>query len=198
MSGAARIMISVTVTGEARSFVTRSGARAGDRLFVSGTLGDAAMGMRLLESRAKRGNAPPARRLLRAFLDPSPRLDLGSILARRGLASAMIDISDGLAVDLSHICEESGVGAELDLAAIPISAELRKASARPLDLALNGGEDFELLFAVRPRNAQHLRPLMKRFKLTEIGRFVPGKKIWAIRSDGKKRPLAIKGYEHFK
>ena len=198
MSGAARIMISVTVTGEARRFVPRSGARAGDRLFVSGTLGDAAMGMRLLERRAKRGNPTYARRLVRTFLDPSPRLELGSLLARLGLASAMIDVSDGLAVDLAHLCEESGVGAELNLAAIPISSELRRTSGRPLDLALHGGEDFELLFAVRPRNLSRLRRLAKRFKLTEIGRFAPGWKIWAVGMDGIRRPLAIRGYEHFK
>jgi thiamine-monophosphate kinase len=198
MSAAARVMISVTVAGEAASLIPRSGAKPGDGVFVSGTLGDAAMGMRLLERSAGPGKKRLSRRLRKAFLDPPPRLDLGSLLARQGLASAMIDISDGLAVDLAHICEESGVGVELDLVAIPISAELRRASARPLDLALYGGEDFELLFAVRPRNAPRLRSLAKRFKLTEIGRFVAGKKIWAVGSDGKKRPLAIKGYEHFR
>ncbi|HVP91518.1 MAG TPA: thiamine-phosphate kinase [Terriglobales bacterium] len=197
-SAAARTMIAVTVTGEARRFVTRRGARPGDRVFVSGTLGDAAMGLRLLGRRGAAGRGRPSGRLLRAFLDPAPRLELGALLARRGLASAMIDLSDGLAVDLSHIAEESGAGAEVDLAAIPLSKELRRASSRPLDLALHGGEDFELLFTVRPRNLPRLRALGKRFPVTEIGRIVPGRRLLAVGPDGAKRPLAVKGYEHFR
>ncbi len=199
LSAAARIMIAVTVTGEARRFVTRSGARPGDRVFVSGTVGDAAMGLRLLERRgAGRRYDRSSRRLLRAFLDPAPRLELGTLLARKGLASAMIDVSDGLAVDLAHVLEESRVGAEIDPARIPLSTELRRASARPLDLALHGGEDFELLFTVRPRNLPRLRALGKRFPVTEIGRIVPGRRLLAVGADGAKRPLAAKGYEHFR
>ncbi len=197
-SSAARVMIAVTVTGEARRFVTRGGARPGDRIFVSGTLGDAAMGLRLLERRGDAGMGRPSGRLLRAFLDPSPRLELGALLARRGMASAMIDISDGLAVDLSHVAEESDLGAEIDLARIPLSRELRRASARPLELAIHGGEDFELLFTVRPRNLPRLRSLAKRFPLTEIGRIVPGRRLLTVGLDGARRPLKVKGYEHFR
>jgi thiamine-monophosphate kinase len=192
------IMISVTVTGEAPVVIPRSGAKPGDRLFVSGTLGDAAMGLRLLERGGKAGRRGAPGRLLRAFLNPSPRLQLGSVLARRKLASAMIDISDGLSVDLAHLCEESGVGAEVDLPRIPISDELRRSTKRPLNLALNGGEDFELLFAVRPANLDRARRLSRRFNLTEIGRFTPRKRILAIDFSGCKRPLPIRGYEHFR
>ena len=110
----------------------------------------------------------------------------------------MIDISDGLAVDLAHICEESRVGAELELGRVPTSPELRRASGRPLEPALNGGEDFELLFTVRPRNIPRLRSLGKRFMITEIGRITAGKKIMAVDPAGRKRPLKIRGYEHFK
>jgi thiamine-monophosphate kinase len=198
ISAAGRIMIAATVTGAARSFVTRRGARPGDRIFISGTLGDAAAGRRLLERGAKPGKGRSSDRLLEAFLDPSPRLELGFLLVRRELASAMIDISDGLTVDLAHICEESGVGAEVELKRIPLSRELLRASERPLDLALNGGEDFELLFTVQPRNVSRLRYLGRRFKITEIGRIIPGKRIWAVGPGGAKRPLAVKGYEHFK
>jgi thiamine-monophosphate kinase len=198
LSSSRQIVIAVTLTGEARRFVTRSGAKPGDRLFVSGTLGDAAMGLRLVERGPARGKSRPAGRLVRAFLDPSPRLELGLLLARRGLASAMIDVSDGLAVDLAHICEESRVGAELEPGRVPISPELRAASRRPLDMALNGGEDFELLFTVRPRNVPRLRSLGKRFMITEIGRITAGRKILTVDPAGKKRPLKIKGYEHFK
>jgi thiamine-monophosphate kinase len=198
LSSSREIVIAVTLTGEARRFVTRSGAKPGDRLFVSGTLGDAAMGLRLVERGPARRKGRPAGRLVKSFLDPSPRLELGLLLARRGLASAMIDISDGLAVDLSHICEESRVGAELELGRVPISPELRRASRRPLEAALYGGEDFELLFTVRPRNIPRVRELEKRFKLTEIGRITARKKIMAVDSTGRKRPLKIRGYEHFR
>lgn len=198
ISRARDIMISVTVTGEAGFFVPRSGARPGDCLFVSGTLGDAAEGLRLLEKGVRPGKDRAAGRLLKAFLDPVPRLELGSFLARRKLASAMIDVSDGLSVDLAHLCEESGVGTEVDLARIPISEELRRSSKRPLDLALNGGEDFELLFTVRPQNVPRLLRLARRFEITAIGRITAGKTILAVHPAGKKKLLPIRGYEHFK
>ncbi|HMA54699.1 MAG TPA: thiamine-phosphate kinase, partial [Acidobacteriota bacterium] len=145
LSQAGKIVISVTVTGDVGSPVARSGAKAGDAIFVSGTLGDAAGGLRLLEKGGIHGVAKPVRPLVRAFLDPAPRLKLGAILGKRKLASAMIDLSDGLSVDLAHICEESGVGAEVEADRIPISPALTRFARDPLDMALNGGEDFELL-----------------------------------------------------
>jgi thiamine-monophosphate kinase len=198
ISEAREIMISVTVTGEAGPFVPRSGAKPGDLVFVSGTLGDAAAGLRLLEKGDRRRKDRAVGPLLKAFLDPAPRLELGSLLARRKLASAMIDVSDGLSADLAHICEESGVGAEVELGRIPISGALRRFMKNPLPLALDGGEDFELLFTVRPRNALRLRRLGPRFEVTEIGRITAGKKITAIDPAGIKKPLKIRGYEHFK
>jgi thiamine-monophosphate kinase len=198
ISRARQIVISVTVTGEAKTFVGRGGARPGDRIFVSGTLGDAAQGLQLLEKGFRPGKDRAAGRLLKAFLDPEPRLELGAFLARRKLASALIDVSDGLSVDLAHICEESGVGASVELGRIPVSKELRRSSKRPLDLALNGGEDFELLFMVRPRNVPRLRRVAKRFKITAIGRITAGRKILAVDSAGKKKPLQVRGYEHFR
>jgi len=198
ISRARQIVISVTVTGEAKTFVGRGGARPGDWIFVSGTLGDAAQGLQLLEKGFRPGKDRAAGRLLKAFLDPEPRLELGAFLARRKLASALIDVSDGLSVDLAHICEESGVGASVELGRIPVSKELRRSSKRPLDLALNGGEDFELLFMVRPRNVPRLRRVAKRFKITAIGRITAGRKILAVDSAGKKKPLQVRGYEHFR
>jgi len=198
ISRARQIVISVTVTGEAKTFVGRGGARPGDRIFVSGTLGDAAQGLQLLEKGFRPGKDRAAGRLLKAFLDPEPRLELGAFLARRKLASALIDVSDGLSVDLVHICEESVVGASVELGRIPMSEALRRSSKRPLDLALNGGEDFELLFTVRPRNVPRLRRVAKRFKITAIGRITAGRKILAVDSAGKKKPLQVRGYEHFR
>jgi thiamine-monophosphate kinase len=198
LSEARAIMISVTVTGSAGSFVARSGARPGDRIFVSGTLGDASQGLRLLEEGLRPGRDRDSDRLLRAFLDPVPRLELGASLARRKLASAMIDISDGLSVDLGHICEESGVGAEIELGRVPISKALRRFRKDPLTPALNGGEDFELLFTVRPRNVARVVRIAPRFALTEIGRITAGRRLVAIDSSGRKRPLKPRGWEHFR
>jgi len=198
ISASGQVMIAVTVTGEAASAVTRSGARPGDALFVSGTLGDAAEGRKLLEARHKPGERGEAGRLLKAFLDPSPRLALGAALAKRKIASAMIDLSDGLSVDLAHICEESGVGAEIDLGRLPLSSALRRLSDEPLSQALYGGEDFELLFAVRPGNTRRALALGKRFQLTMIGRFTRDRRIVAVGPNSKKRPLETRGYEHFR
>ena len=197
LSQSEKIMISVTVTGEAKSPVTRSGARAGDGIFVSGTLGDAARGFRLLEEGGLKGTSRGAGPLVRAFLDPVPRLELGALLARRKLASAMIDISDGLSVDLAHICEESRVGAEVDASRIPISAALRRLSKDPLALALHGGEDFELLFTVRQAKIAAVEKLPSKFRLTRIGRVTAGNKMFLVGPDNKKEPLRAGGFEHF-
>jgi thiamine-monophosphate kinase len=198
LSQAGQVMISVTVTGEAKYPVKRNGARPGDEIFVSGTLGDAAQGYRLLEKGGLQGLGRGVRPLLKAFLDPVPRLELGALLARRKLASAMIDISDGLSVDLAHICEESGVGAEIETSRIPRSTALKRLSKDPLDLALNGGEDFELLFTVRPDRLTAVRKLALRFKLTMIGRITADKKIYLVGADKKKTPLRQRGFEHFR
>lgn len=197
LSRSSQIMISVTVTGEARSPVTRSGARPGDAIFVSGTLGDAAGGLRLLDKGAINGVAKPVRPLVKAFLDPEPRLKLGALLARRGLASAMIDISDGLSVDLRHICEESGAGAEVEAARVPISPALARFARAPLDMALNGGEDFELLFTVRPAKEAAVEALAKTWVISRIGRMTAGRAIRLIDANGRKTPLRAGGYEHF-
>ncbi len=198
LSRADRIFISVTVTGAVRSPVTRSGARPGDRIFVSGTLGDAAAGLRLLETRAGRGKAAGAGKgLLKAFLDPSPRLELGASLARRRLASAMIDLSDGLSVDLAHICRESGVGAEIELDRIPLSPALKRFADDPLEAALHGGEDFELLFTVPAAKALAVRRLAGKHRLSEIGRITASRGLRGLRAGEAPRALAAGGYDHF-
>ena len=197
LSQAEKVVISVTVTGAAPRPVTRSGARPGDGIFVSGTLGDAAGGLRLLEKGGIHGVVKAVEPLLKAFLDPAPRLALGALLARRRLAAAMIDLSDGLSVDLAHVCEESGVGAEVETARVPISEALTKLGKDPLDLALNGGEDFELLFTVRPRNLAAVERLSSRFRLSRIGRITTGRGIALVGPGKKRRPLRPGGFEHF-
>lgn len=197
LSRAAKVMISVTVTGEVREPVRRDGARPGDAIFVSGTLGDAAGGLRLIEKGGSRGVAKPVRPLVDAFLDPVPRLKLGALLAGRGLASAMIDVSDGLSVDLAHICGESGVGAEIEAGRVPISPALERFALDPLALALDGGEDFELLFTVRPAKRAAVEALARRFRLTRIGRVTPGRRVYLVDARGRRKLLRAGGFEHF-
>jgi thiamine-monophosphate kinase len=198
LSAASKIVISVTVVGAARQVVRRGGARPGDYLFVSGSLGDAAAGRRLLE---KKGRSDPARRagrLERAFLDPRPPLELGRQLARQGLASAMIDLSDGLSVDVRHICRESRVGAEVWAESIPLSKDIRKYFSSALPLALHGGEDFELLFSVPQNRLKSLLRLGRRHPLYPIGRITRGREAVLVGPGGRRSPLPARGWQHFK
>ncbi len=197
LSQADKIMIAVTVTGDVKSPVARAGAKPGDAIYVSGTLGDAAGGLRLIEKGGIGGVVKAVRPLVAAFLDPAPRLKLGAVLARRKLVSAMIDLSDGLSVDLAHICKESGVGAEVEASRIPISTALEFFARDPLDTALNGGEDFELLFTVRPAKIPEVERLRVAYGLTRIGRITSGRRISLVGPGKKQRPLRAGGYEHF-
>jgi thiamine-monophosphate kinase len=198
ISAAKRIVVSITVIGEAGRFIRRSGARPGDLIFVSGYLGDAAAGLRLLRRGCRLGQDKRADHLLRAFLDPAPQIALGLALSRRRAASAMIDTSDGLSVDLLHLCKESGTGAEIDLDRLPLSPAIRIYEKKPERLALHGGEDYQLLFSVNSDKVSKIAGLTKRFRLQRIGRMTQGKSIQVVNARGKKRPLAVKAYEHLK
>ena len=129
-------------------------------------------------------------------LFPQPRMDVGKALLRRGLATAMIDLSDGLSTDLAHLCRESGVGAEVSAAALPVHPLARTAGpVAALDFALNGGEDYELLFAApatvrMPRSVAGVR-------VTRIGRLTRGIAITITYSAGLSRPMKPGGWEHF-
>jgi thiamine-monophosphate kinase len=198
LSQADEIMITVTVTGDVGRPIARRGAKPGDAIYVSGTLGDAAGGLRLLEKGGIHGVVKTVRPLLDAFLDPSPPLALGALLGRRKLAAAMIDLSDGLSADLAHICEESGVGAEIEAERIPISEALKRFTRHPLDLALNGGEDFELLFTVRPAKRAAVEALAAKHRLTRIGVITPGRSVRLVGPGKRKRTLRAGGFEHFR
>ncbi len=198
ISRAQTIMISVTVLGEGKNPIGRSGAKPGHRIFVSGCLGDAKLGFILTMKGFSPGRDNRADPVLRAFLDPEPRITLGRELARRKIPSSMIDISDGLSVDLMHLCQESGTGAEIELEKLPLSPGMRKfGGKKAVEYALHGGEDFELLFTAPPGKQALVEDLNKRFKITVIGRMTAKKGIYAIDSSGRKKPLEIKGYEHF-
>lgn len=152
----------------------RDGARAGDELYVSGTLGDAAGGLELLRRRAP-ARAAAARYLRRRFEYPEPRLALGRAL--RGLATACIDVSDGLYLDARRLLSASHCSATLELEALPRSAALRERyGRRALSLALTGGEDYELCFTAPARERAALARLARRLRLalTPIGRVQRG------------------------
>jgi thiamine-monophosphate kinase len=173
--------------------ILRSGARAGDRIYVSGELGGSAAALKQLTTSAKHKLNPNH---FPQHFSPQPRLALGRTLRERRLASAMIDISDGLSTDLAHICEESGVGAKVLSEAIPRATIGKHSHEVDLQSALHGGEDYELLFTV-PSNHQ----IPSRFAgvaITEIGFVTRGKQIFLKNIDGTKIRLKTQGWEHFK
>ncbi len=169
----------------------RSGARPGDVLYVTGALGAAAAGVERL-ARFK-GNLPKKiHGALKAHLFPQPRVAQGVWLRRRRLATAAIDLSDGLSTDLAHICEESGVVAEVDAAALPIDREAT------LVQALHGGEDYELLFTARP--SARMPRAIAGVSVTCIGRIIrarAGRPLVTLLTERGPRPLAARGWEHF-
>ncbi len=191
-----KIVVSVTILGEGKTVITRSGARPGDLIFLSGRPGDAAAGRRLLRRGYRLGQDKEADSLLLAFLDPVPQVAFGQAISRLQAASAMIDTSDGLSVDLLHLCEESRTGAEIDLEKLPLSPALRFFEKRPDRPALHGGEDYGLLFTVRPRKSVLIARLKKRFEVHRIGRMVRGRGVFSVDREGRKRPLEVRGFEH--
>jgi thiamine-monophosphate kinase len=189
-----QILISVTVIGEIAEglAIGRSGARPGDKLFVTGTLGEAALGLNLLRSAPRL--ADPKNPALRAHLQPEPRLAVGQWLATNGLATAMMDISDGLSSDLPRLCEASGVGAKVVAEQLPISSLAAREDA--LSLALDGGDDYELLFAVRGDKVGRIPREYGGISLTQIGEVTVQKKI-LIEQAGKAKLLLAGGWDPF-
>lgn len=188
-ASAGGLVADVVVVGEVPrgQAVLRSGARPGDEIWVSGTLGTAAAGLAALRSRKK---LAPSHASFRSFYYPEPRLRIGSYLRRRKLASAMLDLSDGLSIDLARLCRASGVGAEIDADFLPRLAET------PLQKALHGGEDFELLFTVAPKRSPQLPRSLAGVPLSRIGRITSGRKLVLIQ-DNRKQVLPILGFQHF-
>ena len=182
-----KILADIVVLGSVpkRKAILRSGARPGDRIFVTGALGRAATTLAaLLRGQGKKIPAPDLNR----YFYPSPRIEVGRILREKGLATSMIDISDGLSTDLSHICEESKVGAELIADAIPHSET-------DLRFALHGGEEYELLFTAPAKTAIPAR--IANVPITEIGKIVRGRKM-SLQIGGKLQKLVPEGWEHFR
>ncbi len=173
--------------------ILRSGARPGDRIFVSGELGGSAAAVVRMRAKPKKKLNP--REYPRHFY-PEPRIELGRILREKRLASAMIDTSDGLSTDLAHICEESGVGAELDASLIPRASVGKPAREVDLDLALHGGEDYELLFTAPP--GKRIPARIAGVPLTQIGVITRSRKVFVNNVKGIAYELEARGWEHFR
>ena len=194
------VVVSVTVLGEtARGrAILRSGARAGDLLCVSGRLGEAELGLRLI---LQRSGASRRANLLRKHLHPEPRLALGQWLAAKQWATSIIDTSDGLSSDLGHICEASSVGAEVwstKVPAVRVPADLRSAGFDPLKLALHGGEDYELLFTVPRELAKRLPSRAVGVPITVIGEIILKKRVTLVDAQGHGIPLSPMGWDPFR
>jgi thiamine-monophosphate kinase len=191
LSSAPAIVADIIVLGQVPSgrALLRSGARVGDRIYVTGALGHSAAVLKQLRN-AKKIRAIPSN----AHFFPQPRVDAGLWLQQRGLATAMIDLSDGLSVDLAHICQESGVSARIAAANLPVT------KGADLLLALHGGEDYELLFTAPARSRLPRR--IAGVPVTEIGviqkrtNYSPAIEI--LGENGRVTALAQRGWEHFK
>jgi thiamine-monophosphate kinase len=180
--------------------VRRSGARPGHVLAVTGSLG-AAAAERLLASADVTSLSSTLRADLAHAADPAPRLAAGQALAEAGLARAMIDISDGLAGDVRHLAEASGVGLTIEAEALPVSNATVVAAAalgiNPHDLVLSGGEDFELLVALHPEDVAAAQHAAAPLPLTVIGSVEGAEDGIGLRVGGKRVPLTAGGWEHF-
>jgi len=229
ISRADQIVIDSIVLGELRSgaAVLRSTARAGDQLFVTGALGGAAAGLKLIELGARLSEPPDSLSLwesagvrerslaggpdqsetasidslLLRQLRPDARVGWGVVLGDERLATAMIDISDGISSDLNHLCLESNVGAVIDAAAIPVDQNVIRLCGRraldPLALALHGGEDFELLFTVSPENVSRLPQKVDGVPVARIGEITDAPGHVRIREKNREWDLQPEGFEHF-
>jgi thiamine-monophosphate kinase len=189
-------MLDVIMTGEVprHRALRRSGAKVGDRIFVSGRLGMAALGLRLLQTEV-RARKTFEKAALRSHLFPQPQCALGRFLSEHRLATAMMDISDGLSIDLRRLCDASGVGAHLFADRIPAPALPDRDDA--LKLALHGGEDYQLLFTVSAKNAAKIPKHFGKNPLHCIGEIQTSKAINLVTADGKTRGLKPEGWDHF-
>ena len=207
----APIVIDSIVIGECTTdfAVKRAGAKPGDQIFVTGSLGAAAAGFRLSERGAHLADQDLVSndthildQVLLRHLQPEPRIGWGMVLGQERLASAMIDISDGLSSDLNHLCSESSVGAFIDSALIPIDANVIELCGRraldPLQLALHGGEDFELLFAVSPAKVAKLPRRVDGVSITRIGEITHSSDGIKISEGSRVWDLEPGGWEHFR
>ena len=172
------------------------------KLYVSGTIGDGALGLKVLQGDLAHLDERERAALARHYRLPDPRVALGQALSARALASAALDVSDGLVADLAHICEASGLAATVEAATVPLSPAARRAfdaDAGLRDTILTGGDDYELLFTAAPGKAEAIGALARelRLPLTRIGQMSPGRGIRVRAGDGTEIALSSKGWTHF-
>jgi thiamine-monophosphate kinase len=199
------ISISITVLGEIvrGRALTRSGARPDDVIYVSGKLGRAQLGLELVLNNLARRREN--QNLLRPHLFPEIRVKLGEWLAQNRIASAMMDISDGLSTDLGRLCKASGVGARIEAQSVPCvtvppnaAQALKKLKLDPLQMALHGGDDYELLFTVPPGDVKRLRRAPGFSEMSAIGRITRDRKTLLLGSNGSSITLAARGWDSFR
>lgn len=195
-------VLSLTAIGDvaAGAEIRRSGARPGDEVWVSGTIGDAYLGLGVLRGGYGQIKAEDRTAVVRRYQLPEPRVGLGPALA--GIAHAMIDVSDGLLADLGHICEASAIGAVVELAGVPMSAAAQQLTAITPGLGVQlatGGDDYELLFTAAPDAAASLRNIAARLAVpvTRIGRIEPGAGVCLVDDEGCEVAVQAMGYRHF-
>jgi len=200
ISDASIVFISTTVLGsdtEQDKTLTRSAATAGDRIAVTGSLGAGAAGLEVLRQKTPL-DAATSDPLRQAFLHPHPRIAEGQLLAEQGVKAA-IDISDGLIADLGHLCRASRVGAKIDIDRIPIHPAVKKAFGdRSLEMALSGGEDYELLFTASDEVINRVKPKAS-LPVTVIGEVVADTtgKVTLVDGEGKPYKPVGTGWQHF-
>ena len=196
--------ITITLLGEVENPICRKGAKVGDDIWVTGFLGCSALGLEILrKSEACFALTKDNKKFIEAHLNPPPRVLVGGVLSKNKLAHAMIDVSDGLLLDLERLCEASKVGAEIEWENIPLSSgfvelcqDLKK---NPKVLALSGGEDYELLFTAPVRNRKKIESLLKKTKtpICRVGKIISGKKVRVLDKKQNEIILNKKGYSHF-
>jgi len=199
-----KIVIDSIAAGEVKKnkAVLRSGAKVGDLIFVTGKLGGAAAGLKLLEDGTFYNDSAKIwqKNLLLKQLQPLPQIHAARDLNEKNAATSMIDLSDGLSSDLAHICRESKVGATVYADKIPFHKNLRataKSFDEKLNLALNGGEDYELLFTVNPKKNFHIENKLKNGFLFHIGEITANTEIIELITRDKIEILQSKGFRHF-
>lgn len=197
------IVIDSIAAGETKrgKAILRSGAKVGDLIFLTGELGGAAAGLRLLE-KGERYEKSKYKNLLRRQLKPNPQTEIGQILGAKNLATSMIDLSDGLIADLNHICRESKVGAKIFDDKIPDQFDLEKFhsvfnSSEIINFLLYSGEDFELLFTVNPKKKSQVEKELKNCKFSHVGEVTSSVEIIELISKEKSEILQPKGFRHF-
>jgi len=196
-----KIVIDSIVAGEVKKgkAVLRSSAKVGDLIFVSGKLGGAAIALKCLEN-GEKYESSKYKKLLRQQLAPNPQIKTGQIIGTKNLATAMIDLSDGLSSDLAHLCRESKVGAKIFADKIPIESQIsdfKFLTEDKFSIALDGGEDFELLFTVNPKKYFQVENELKKHECFHIGEVTANAEIIELIANGKSEILTAKGFRHF-